>query len=99
MIDKPRRIRRKTNFLCRFCKGYHLTRLCPTIAMVQEAWSFPRGPSGSESYLVSKHSNPSFFDIEVVLMQSLASTTLIFVGDAFLDHVFLHLVQLVIVSM
>jgi hypothetical protein len=51
MIEKPRRVRHNPKFLCRTCEGDHLTHLCPTTAVVQEAWSFPRGPSGSESSL------------------------------------------------
>jgi hypothetical protein len=59
MIEKPRRVRRKPKFLCRLCKGDHLTRLCPATVVVQEAWSLPGGPSGSESSLVSQ---PSLVD-------------------------------------
>jgi hypothetical protein len=63
-IEKPRRIRRKPKFF----KGDHLTHLCPPIVVVQEARSLPGGPSGSESSLVSQHSNPSFIDTMVVSM-------------------------------
>jgi hypothetical protein len=99
MIENPRHIIHKPKFLCRLCKGYHLTRLCPATVVVQEAWSLPRGPSGSESSLVSQHSNPSLVDTTVVPMQSLVDTTLLFGGDAFLDHVVLHPVQPTVMSM
>jgi hypothetical protein len=79
-IEKPRRIRRKPKFLCRICKGDHLTHLCPATVVVQEAWSLPGGPSGSESSLVSQHSNPSLVDTTVMSMQYSADTTLLFLG-------------------
>jgi hypothetical protein len=44
MIEKPRHVRRKPKFICRLCKGYHLTCLHSTTTVVQEARSFPRGP-------------------------------------------------------
>jgi hypothetical protein len=90
MIEKPKRIRCKPKFLCRICKGYHLTCLCPAIFVVQEVCSLPGVPSGSESSL---DSNLSLYDIVVMWMQSSADTTLIFWGDASLDLVFSHLVQ------
>jgi hypothetical protein len=98
-IEKPRRIRCKPKFLCRLCKGDHLTRLCPATVVVQEAWSFPGGPSGSESSLVSQHSSPSLVDTVVMPMQYSADTTLILGGDASLDLVVSHPVQPMVVSM
>jgi hypothetical protein len=82
--------------LCRLYKGDHLTRLCPATTMVQEAWSFPRGPSGSDSYLASQ---PSLVDTTVMPMQSLANTPLPLGADASLDLVVSHPVQPVAVSM
>jgi hypothetical protein len=77
MIEKPRHIGRKPKFLCRLCKGGHLTRLCPATVVVQEAQSLSDSPSGSESSLVSQHSNPSLVDTMVMSMQYLADTTLV----------------------
>jgi hypothetical protein len=98
-IENPRCIGCKPKFLCRLCKGGHLTRLCPTTVVVQETQSLSDIPSGSESYLVSQHSNPSLADTMVMLMQSLADTTLLLGGDASLDHVVSHPIQLVVMSM
>jgi hypothetical protein len=64
--------------------------------VVQEAWSFPGGPLGSESSLVSQ---PSLVDTAVMPMQYSADTTLIFGGDVSLDLVVSHPVQLVVVPM
>jgi hypothetical protein len=96
MIEKPRRVRRKPTFLCRLCKGDHLTCLFPTIVGVQEAWSFPRGPSGSESSLAPQ---PSLVDTVVMSMQSLADTPLPLGDDTYLDLVVSHLVQPAVLSM
>jgi hypothetical protein len=99
MIEKPRRcIRHKPKFLCRICKGDHLTHLCPATVVVQEEWSLPGGPSGSESSLVS-HSSPSLVDTMVVPMQYSADTPLLLGGDASLDLVVSHPVQPLVVSM
>jgi hypothetical protein len=57
------------------------------------------GPSGSESSLVSQHSNPSLVDTMVMSMQYSADTTLLFWGDASLDLVVSHHVQPTVVSM
>jgi hypothetical protein len=67
--------------------------------VVQEAWFFLGGPSGSESSLVSQHSNPSLVDTTVMPMQSLAETTLVFWGDVSLDCVVSHHVQPTVASM
>jgi hypothetical protein len=90
MIDKFRHVRRKPNFLCRICKGDHLTHLCPATTVVQEAWSFPGGPSGSESSLASQ---PSLVDTTIMPMQSSADTPLPLGADASLDLVFSHPIQ------
>jgi hypothetical protein len=87
MNEKPRRVRRNPKFLCNLCKGHHLTHLCLATVVVPEVWSFPGGPSSSESSLVSQH---FLVDIVVMLMKSSADTTLIFGGDASLDLVVLH---------
>jgi hypothetical protein len=86
-IDKPRCIGRNPKFLCRLCKGNCLTRLIPATAVVREARSLSDSPSGSESSLVSQHSNPSLIDTTVVPMQSLSNTTLVLRGDAPFNHV------------
>jgi hypothetical protein len=78
MIEKPRRVRRKPKFLCRICEGDHLTRLCPATAGIPEVWSSPRGPSGSESSLVSQHSVSPLIDMTVMPMQSSPDPTPIF---------------------
>jgi hypothetical protein len=67
--------------------------------VVQEVWSFPGGPSGSESSLVSQHSSPSLVDTAIVIMQSSDDTPLILGGDAYLDLIVSHFVQPTIVSM
>jgi hypothetical protein len=67
--------------------------------VVQEAWSFPEGPLGSESYLVSQHSNPSLVDTMIILMKSLADTNIIFGGDVFLDHVVSYPIQALVMTM
>jgi hypothetical protein len=99
MIEKPRRIRCKHMFLCRLFKGDHLTRMCPTTYVVQEAWSFPRGPLVYESSLVSQHYSPSLVDTAIMSMQSSAYTPLPFGGDASLDLVVSHPVQPVVMFM
>jgi hypothetical protein len=99
MIEKPRRIGHKPKFLYIFCKGDHLIHLCPAIVVVQEARSLFDSPSGSVSSLVSQHYNPSLVDTTVTSMQSSADTTLLLGGDASLDHVVSHPVQLAVVSM
>jgi hypothetical protein len=77
-IEKPRRVRCKPNFLYRIFKGDHLTCLCPTTAVVPEVWSSLRGPSGSESSLVSQHFVSPLIDATIMPMQSLPNTTPIF---------------------
>jgi hypothetical protein len=96
MIENPRRVRCKIKFLCRICKGDNLSHLCPATAVVQEAWSFPRGPSGSESSLASQ---PSLVDTTVMLMQTLANTPLPLGADAFFGHVVSHIFQPAFISM
>jgi hypothetical protein len=95
-IDKPRHVRHNAKFLCRLCKGYHLTRLCPATAMVQEAWSFPWGPSGFESSLASQ---PSLVDTIVMPMKYSTETPPPLGVYASLDLVVSHPVQPVVVSM
>jgi hypothetical protein len=89
-IEKPSHVRRNPKFICRLCKGDHLTCLCPATVVVQEARSFPGGPSGSESSLASQ---PSLVDTRVMLMQFLVDTSLPLGDDASLDLVVSHPVQ------
>jgi hypothetical protein len=77
-IKKPRCVIRKPKFLCRIFEGYQLTCLCPTNNGIPEVWSSPRGPSGSESSLVSQHSFSPLIDITVMPMQSSPDPTPIF---------------------
>jgi hypothetical protein len=67
-IEKPRRVRCKPRFLCRTCKGDHLTRLFPTTSLILEVWFSPRGPSGSEASVVSPHSVSPLIDTKVMPM-------------------------------
>jgi hypothetical protein len=78
MIKNPRCVRRKPIFLCRNCKGYHLTHLCPTTIGILEAWFSPGGPSGSKAYVVSPHSVSPLIDTSGMLMQSSPNHTPIF---------------------
>jgi hypothetical protein len=64
--------------------------------VVQEEWSFPRGPSGYESSLASQ---PSLVDTRVMSMQSSVDTPLSLGADASLDLVVSHLVQPAVVLM
>jgi hypothetical protein len=89
-IENPRHVRRKPKFLCRLYKGDHLTCLCPATFAVQEVWSFPRSPSGSESSLASQ---PSLVDTTVISMQYSADTSLPLRFDASLDLVVSHPIQ------
>jgi hypothetical protein len=93
MIENPRRIGHKPKFPCRLCNGGHLTRLCLAIVVVQEAQSLSDSPLGSESSLVFQHPNPYLVDTSVMMMQYSVDSTLIFGGDASLDHVVSHHVQ------
>jgi hypothetical protein len=95
MIEKPLCIRRKPKFLCRLCKGDHLTHLCHATIVVQ-AWYFPGGPLCYESSLVSQ---PYLVDTTVMPMQYLADTTLLLGSDASPKLVILHLVQPVVMLM
>jgi hypothetical protein len=95
-IEKRRCVRRKPKFLCRICKGDHLTCLCPATVVLQEAWFFPGGPLGSESSLDSQ---PSLVDTTVIPMPSSANTPLPLGADASLDLVVSHPVQLAVMSM
>jgi hypothetical protein len=88
MIEKPRHVRRKPKLLCRLYKGDHLT--FPTTTVVQEAWSFLGGPSGSKSYLTSQ---PSLVDTVVMPMQYLVDTPLPLGADASIDLVVSHPIQ------
>jgi hypothetical protein len=78
MIEKPRHVRCKPKFLCMTCEGYHVTHFCPAIAGILEAWFSPRGPSGSESSMVSPHSVSPLIDTMVILMESSHEHTPIF---------------------
>jgi hypothetical protein len=90
MNEKTRCVRCKPKFLCRLCKGDHLTCLCPATAVVQEAWSFPGGPSGFE---LSLSSQPSLVDTIVMPMQYSADTPIPLRVDASLDLVVSHPIQ------
>jgi hypothetical protein len=61
--------------------------------VVQEKQSLSDIPSGSKSYLVSQHSNPSLVDTGIMPIQYSSNTNPIFVSEASLDHVVSHLVQ------
>jgi hypothetical protein len=52
-IEKPKRIRCKPKFLCKLCKGDHLTHLCPDIPEVHRLWSLFARSYDSESSEVS----------------------------------------------
>jgi hypothetical protein len=67
--------------------------------VVQEAWSFPGGPSGSESSLVSQHASPFLVDTTVIPMQSSVETPLLLGGDVSLDLFVSHSIQPMAVSM
>jgi hypothetical protein len=68
MIEKPKRLRRKPRFLCRTCKGSHLTHLLTVTVGIPEAWGSPKvGPSGYEAYMVSQHFVPSLVDTTVIV--------------------------------
>jgi hypothetical protein len=84
MIENPRSVRHKPKFLCRLCKGDHLTHFFPATTLVQEAWYLSAGPSGSDSSLISQ---PSLVDTVIVSMQYLNDTTPFLGSDASLDHV------------
>jgi hypothetical protein len=99
MIEKPRHLRCKPRFLCRICEGSHLTRLCPLTAGILETWGSPKGPLGSEAYMVSQHSVPSLFDTTFMPMQSSNDTPFLLGVDASFDLVVSHPVQPVVVSM
>jgi hypothetical protein len=58
--------------------------------VVQEAWSFPGGPSGFESSLASQ---TSLVDTTIMPMQYLADTSLPLGDDASLDLVVSHPIQ------
>jgi hypothetical protein len=64
--------------------------------MLQEAWSLPEGPSGSESSLVSQ---TYLVDTTVMSMQYSADTPLLLRGDVSLDLFFSHLFQPMVVLM
>jgi hypothetical protein len=86
-IEKPQRIVRKPNFLCRLCKGGHLTCLCPTIVVLEEVQSLSDNSSGSESSLVSQHSISPLIDTTTMSMQSSPDTTLVLRSEISFDHV------------
>jgi hypothetical protein len=64
--------------------------------VVQKAWSFFEGHFSYDSSLVSQKSIQSLVDEVVMLMQYLVDTTLVLEGDASLDHVLLHPIQLMV---
>jgi hypothetical protein len=92
-VEKPRRVRHKPKFLCKICEGEHLTCLCPATIGITEEWSSPRGPSGSESSLVSQHSISPLIDMVVMSMQSSPDHSPIFEGDASPGLVVMHPIQ------
>jgi hypothetical protein len=67
--------------------------------VVQEAWSFLGGPSGSKSYLVSQHSSHYLVDTMVMSMRYSDDTHLPLGGDASLDLFVSHPIQPVVMSM
>jgi hypothetical protein len=89
-FEKPIRVIHNPKILFRLYKQDHLTHLCPTTVVVQDAWSFPGGPSGSELSLASQ---PSLVDTTIMPMQSSAHTPLPFGDDASLDLVVSHPIQ------
>jgi hypothetical protein len=99
MIEKPRRLRRKTRFLCRTCEGSHPTRLCPITIGIPEAWGSPKGSIVSEASMVSQHSLHYLVDTIVMLMQSSANTPFPLGVDASFDLVVSHPVQPMVMSM
>jgi hypothetical protein len=64
--------------------------------VVQEEWSFPMGPLGSESSLSSQH---SLVDTTIMSMHSSADTPLPLEDDASLDLVVSHPIQPMVMSM
>jgi hypothetical protein len=98
-IEKPRCFIGRDIFLCRTCKGNHLSHLCPTTVRITESWFSLEGPSGSESSMVSPHYVISLVDTIVMLMQSLDETPFPLGVDASFDLVVSHPVQLVVMSM
>jgi hypothetical protein len=80
-IKKPRRLRRKPKFLCRTCKGNHLTCLCPATAEIPEVWGSPKGSSYSEAFVVSPHLFPPLIDTVVTSLQSSPELTPVVEGD------------------
>jgi hypothetical protein len=80
-IEKPRRLRRKTKFLCRTCKGDHLTLFCPGIVGIPKAWGSPKGPSDFEVFVVFPHPISPLIDTAVMPLQSSSDHTLIVEGD------------------
>jgi len=86
-IEKPQCIGRNPKFLCRICKGGQLTRLVPTTVVVEEANSLSDNPPGSQSSLVSQHSNSCLIDTSIMPMQSSADTNHVFRSGASFDHV------------
>jgi hypothetical protein len=93
MIEKLRHLRHKPKFLCRNCKGNHLTRLCPATVGIPEAWFSPEDPSGSEAYVVSPHLVSPLIDTTVMLMQSYPEHTSVGEGDVSSIHVITHPIQ------
>jgi len=78
VIEKPQRLRHKPKFLCRTCKGDHLTHLCLAIAEIPEARGSPKGPSDYEASVVFPHPVPPFIDLVVMPLQFPPDLTTIF---------------------
>jgi hypothetical protein len=80
-IEKLRHLRHKPKFIYKNCEGDQLTRLCPTIAMILEAWGSPKGPLGSEASMVSPHIVSPLIDTTVIPSQSSPEITPAIEGD------------------
>jgi hypothetical protein len=80
-IENPRHLICKPKFLCRTCEVYHLTRLCPTIVKIPEAWGSPKGPLVFEASVVSPHRISPFIDTMVMLPHSSPYLTLVVEGE------------------
>jgi hypothetical protein len=92
-IEKPGCVRCNPKFLYRICEGDHLTHLCPSTVGIPEAWSSPRGPSSSESSLVSLHFISPLIDMATMPMQSSPDPTPIFESGASHGLVVTHPIQ------
>jgi hypothetical protein len=86
-------LRRKPKFLCRNCKGNHLTRLCPVTVGIPEAWDSPKGPLDSEASVVSPHLFSPLIDTKTLSMQSSPDHTPVVEGYVFPIHVIMQPIQ------